>query len=281
MSPAPPDPDLVEWATVAPGVIIVATADRAVLHRPDLPGQGAFSTPMRGPGSPATTKNLLDGAVGAGQRAAAQRLEERRLTPPPLTLTRWVYRLAGYYRTTHATPRLMAEASARFAAAGREELARWAAGKAKDERGHDELALRDIRALGYRAEAVVEALVPESAEALVQAFTRFVLAPDPIGCVGYAYALERLALTRGPAYLDRIKAILPKGVDATRCLRVHSASGSDAAHVDETAAMVAGLSGEERAQIALATHETTVLCYLPPDRELISDDALKQALSRC
>jgi len=276
--------ELFEWAAVTPGTVVVATAARAFLHRSDIPGEGAFSTPMQGPGSPATTRNLLDAAIGAGQRAAADRLErpgELRPDPPPMTVHRWAWRLAGYYWTTHATPRLMTEAAARFAAEGRGALARWAERKVADERGHDDLALRDLRALGYSAEAVVAALVPETATALVRYFTDCVRDADPVGCVGYAYALERLALTRGRAYLERIESILPRGVDATRCLRVHSSAGSDARHVDETVSLASGLSPAERTRIAVASYETTILCYLPAGGEVVSEDALKESLSRC
>jgi hypothetical protein len=54
----------------------------------------------------------------------------------------------------------MEEARDRFAASGRESLAQWAAQKAREEAGHDRLALLDIQSMGYDAEAVVQALVP-------------------------------------------------------------------------------------------------------------------------
>jgi hypothetical protein len=264
-----------EWARIAPDKVVVATADRAFLHTPEgFGGSDRFGGPMRGPGSAATTKRLLDGAVGAGQRAAV-----RAEALPPLTPARWALRLAGYYRTTHATPALMEEAAERFAAAGRRSLAGWAAHKARDERGHDELALRDLRALGYDAERVVEALSPPTAAALVDYFVEAVRAEDPVGCVGYAYALERLALGQTEAYVKRVEAMLPVGIHATRCLRVHSAAGSDAGHVAETIAMVAGLSALERAQIALACYETTALCYAPKRGEIIAEDTLARELS--
>jgi pyrroloquinoline quinone (PQQ) biosynthesis protein C len=173
----------------------------------------------------------------------------------------------------------MAEAAARFGAAGRGALAAWAAHKARDERGHDRLALRDLEALGYDAERVVEALVPPTAAALVAYFGEAVHAADPVRCVGYAYALERLALGQTEAYVKRVEAMLPAGVYATRCLRVHSAVGSDAGHVAETIAMVAGLSAPERAEIALACYETTALCYAPKGGGIIAEDTLARMLS--
>jgi len=264
-----------EWTRLGPGKVLVATAERAFLHTPGGAGETtAFSLPMHGPGSLATTRNLLDGAVGAGQRAVP-----RAEAPPPLTQARWALRLAGYYCTTHATPGLMAEAAVRFAAAGEASLARWAEQKTRDERGHDQLALRDLRALGYDAERVVEALVPPTAAGLCRYFTEAVRGEEPVRCVGYAYALERLALGQTEAYVRRVEAMLPRGVYATRCLRVHSAVGTDARHVEETIAVVAGLPAEERAQIALACYETTVLCYGPNSGNPIAEDALESALA--
>lgn len=275
-----PDVDL-EWALVAPGKVIVATPDRAWVHHPGGFGEEAFTTPMRGPGSVATTRRLLDGAVGAAQRARAEEGGAGSKAPPPMTPARWVWRLAGYYRTTTATPPLMLEAAARFEAMGESALARWAEEKAVEERGHDELALRDIRALGYDAEKVVERLQPKTALALARYFKASVRGEHPVGCVGYSYALERLALTRGPGFIDFIRSILPPGVDATRCLRVHSSAGTDARHVEETVLAVAALKAELRAQIALATYETTALCYLTAAEDFIAEDALKETLAMC
>jgi hypothetical protein len=123
----------------------------------------------------------------------------------------------------------------------------------------------------------VAALVPPTAAALVRYFTAAVRAEDPIRCVGYAYALERLALRYDAAYIKRIEAMLPPGVYATRCLHVHSETGSDAGHVEETVQVAAGLSAEERVQIALACYETTVLCY-DAHGGTIEESALERAL---
>lgn len=262
-----------EWARIAPDKVVVAAADRAFLHTPGGPGEmDGFARPMQGPGSLATTRNLLDAAIGAGQRALPRK------APPPLTPARWAWRLAGSYRTAHATPGLMAEAAARFEAAGQTLLARWAEQKAQEERGHDALALRDLTALGYDADRLVEALVPPTAAALVRYFTDAVRGDDPVRCVGYAYTLERLALGQTAATIARVQAMLPPGVLATRCLRVHSEAGSDARHVEETIAVVAALGARDRAQIALACYETAVLCY---DARMspIAESALESALA--
>jgi hypothetical protein len=259
----------VEWARVAPDRVIVATPEAAWVHRPARGLPDEFDTPMTGQGSVATTMRLLDGAIGAA-------CVGRRPTPAAATLTplRWAWRLAGYYRTTDATTRLLPEAAGRFRAAGRTALESWARTRTREERGHDRLALRDIRALGYDPDLVVARFDPPGASALVRYFTQAVQdAPDPIGCVGYAYALERLAMERGLREVDAVQAMLPPGVNATRCLRVHSAAGSDASHVADTLRMVARLSPAERAAVARATYQTARLFYrpgapMPADREL-------------
>jgi hypothetical protein len=252
-----------EWAPIAEDRVLIATANRISLHRPTP--MSPFNAPMRGPGSPSTTRQLLDGALEVGRLVARERQLSEADALPPITLARWVEQLCADYHTTHVTPSLMAEAAGRFARAGRGALARWAASKVTDERGHDELALRDLRALGLDAGGIVAVLRPRWARALVEYFTRAVRAADPIGCVGYAYALEGSALGVTAVSLRRIEAALPPGVHATRCIRVHSALGSDVSHVDELVGMVAGLDAGERARVAAACYETALIMSAPRD----------------
>src|SRR5690606_10344775 len=112
-------------------------------------------------------------------------------------------------------------------------------------------------------------------------FTRCVHAPDPIGCVGYAYAIERLAMTVREADIRAVEAVLPAGVRATRCLRVHSAAGSDGDHVADTLVAVAQLSPGEQAQIAEAAGEAARLCFIPEPGGPPSDAAIAAILAAC
>jgi pyrroloquinoline quinone (PQQ) biosynthesis protein C len=132
--------------------------------------------------------------------------------------------------------------------------------------------------MGYQAEAVVEALVPPAAAALVNYFIRSVWNRDPINCVGYSYTMERLALSVGEKYIQQVEALLPPGVQATRCLRVHSSVGADAEHVEETVRMVAGLDPQQRNQVAAACYDTALLCFNPPKGNYISDEELQNVL---
>lgn len=201
------------------------------------------------------TRLLLDSAIGA-----AQRLPMPALARPELSEARWALRLAGYFHTTNATSRLMPVAARRFQEAGKTELARWAEQKTKDERGHDDLALRDLQDLGFDARALVDAIVPETAKKLVAFFEETVLRDElPTRSVGYAYALERLASTRTRQDVRAIEAMLPKGKNATRCLHVHSGVGSDVDHVEDIVRLVSDLPHQEREIITRAAYETTRL----------------------
>jgi hypothetical protein len=265
-----------EWARVAPNCIVVATRTGAWVHHPDPDGlPDTFDEPMVGPGGLDTTTWLLDGAIGA---AAFGRSSHR--AAPALTPLRWLWRLAGYYRTTEATSRLLPLAARRFGAAKRKELEAWALRGTREERGHDELALRDIRALGYDAEQVVARLVPSAVRAMVDYFTDAVVeADDPIGCVGYSYALERLAAERNSDEVAAVQAILPPGINATRCMRVHSASGADVKHVADTIEVVARLSAPERVAIARACYETARFFYAPRPAGPRTDEEIANLLA--
>lgn len=262
----------VEWAQINPGTVIVATAERSVLCQSSSI-EDRFTQPMNFPGSVATSKKLLDGAIAAAKYAVNSNVR-----PPALTATRWVWRLAGLYHQTHPIPQLMEEAARRFEKAGNSFLAQWATEKAKEEAGHDLLALRDIQSLGYDAEAVVETLVPPSAKVLIDYFTRSIQDSDPIDCVGYAYTMERLALGVDEHYIQKVKALLPPNIQATRCLKVHSSLGSDTAHTEDTVEMIAGLTSLERTRIARACYETALLCFSSPNNDYISDEELQQIL---
>jgi len=266
----------IEWARVAAGKVVVATPHDAWLHRSRVDGlPDDFGHSMTARGRTGTTRWLLDGAIGAasvGWRASS--------AAQPLTPIRWAWRLAGFYRTTEATSRLLPEAARRFGAAGRRALEAWARMRTREERGHDRLALRDIAGLGYDPPLVVERFAPPGACALVDYFTRAVRdTDDPIGCVGYSYVLERLAAERGAADVDAIETMLPPGVRATRCLRVHSAAGSDEAHIASTIEMVARLSAREREAVATACYETARLFYCTNHVKLPDDDELNELLA--
>lgn len=261
-----------EWAQIDLGKVVVATEDRAWLYQP-CSVEDRFSQLMKCAGSIPTTRKLLDTAIAAAKYAVKSEVR-----PPALTSTRWIWRLAGAYHLTSPVPKLMKDAAKGFAANSRSDLEHWALEKAEEEKGHDRLALLDIQSLGYDAEAVVKALVPPAALALMDYFTRSAQDGDPIDCVGYSYTMERLSLGIGEDYIQKVEALLPNNTNATRCLRVHSSVGADAEHVDENISLVAGLSPFERTRIARACYETALMCFSPPPGDYISDEELQQIL---
>lgn len=261
-----------EWAHIAPGKVIVATDKRAWIYQPRSEDD-RFAQPMKGEGSVATTGKLLDTAIAAAKYAVKSDLK-----PPELTSIRWIWRLASAYHLTHPVGQLMEDAAKAFAANNRSHLEAWALEKAEEEKSHYRLALSDIQSLGYDAEAVVKALIPPAAVALMDYLTRSVRDNNPIDCVGYTYTMERLSLGIGEDYIQKVEALLPPNVNATRCLRVHSAVGADADHVGENVSLIAELSASERSRIAIACYETALMCFSPPPGEYISDEKLQQIL---
>ena len=262
----------VEWAIIAPDKVVIATAEGVWLDSPQSDSD-RFTKPITGAGNTAITKQLLDGAMAAANIAVP--LKEK---PPALTPNRYVWQLAGAYQIAHATPELMREAGQRFASAERHILSEWAFEKAKEETGHDRLALLDIKSLGYRAEELVREIIPSASMTLVDYFRRSVHDVDPIDCVGYAHALERLAIGAKREHIDKIENLLPVNVNATRCFKVHSSVGADAEHVEENEEMIARLSFTERTRIIRACYETALLLFSPPKEGYLAEAELEEML---
>jgi hypothetical protein len=263
-----------ESACVVSDEVAVKIANCTRLHQPSSVERGAgFAAKKVGTDSLAKTRKLLDRAIVLAWKAVKS---NRR--PPALTPTRWVWRLAGAYHMCHPTEQLMKEAAQRFAADGRKTLAQWATQKAREEAGHDRLALLDIQSMGYDAEAVVKTLVPPAAAAFVDYFRRSVHSPDPIGCVGYAYALERIGICRGEKYIQAVEALLPQNTYATRALRVHSCVGAEVEHLERAIEMIAGLDPQECTRVAIACYETALLFFNPPKEGYISEQELQKML---
>ncbi|HET9958465.1 MAG TPA: hypothetical protein VFQ61_28415 [Polyangiaceae bacterium] len=280
---------MIEWLEVDAGCVVLATAGGAKLHRVQARTSDPFATPMQGRGSLPTTRALLDGVVAfaAREHREPDRLESSALesSSAEVTIEGWGRRLAGYYHTTAATQRLLPRILASVERAGREDLANWARHKSDAEDGHDRLALRDLTALGYDAESLVAHVVPDRARAWVDLFEKLAEETVPTACLGYAHALERLALARPAHFVHQLERRLEQKlaerarsgaeafagsqsqdrVIATRSLRVHSALGSDAGHVDENLAVIHQLCADERRTVAVACLQTARIAF---DRRL-------------
>ncbi|WP_414564797.1 MULTISPECIES: hypothetical protein [unclassified Anabaena] len=244
------------------------TTHKNLLNLPIPVGKGIDTASI------ADTQKLLDKAIADAWHTVKT---DRR--PPKLTRTRWVWRLAAFYHLCTSTPRLMEEAAQHFSASGHETLAHWAIQKAKEEAGHDRLALLDIQSMGYRAEAVVEVLFPPAAKALLNYFTQSVQNSNPIDCVGYSYTAERLGICIGKGYIQKVEGLLPPCTNATRCLRAHSAiSSTEVKHVKETLGIIAGLTLQERDLVAKACYQAAWLRFSPPKEAYISDEEIQNLL---
>ncbi|HKO53135.1 MAG TPA: hypothetical protein VJV79_35740, partial [Polyangiaceae bacterium] len=97
-------------STDAPGLTVVATAERAFLHEPAALGSDPFHAPMQGNGTYETTHWLLEGVMAAAGRAfhaprSAISATAEPKAPLGVSAAHWAYRLAGYFHTTDATRR--------------------------------------------------------------------------------------------------------------------------------------------------------------------------------
>jgi hypothetical protein len=248
-----------ECIQLVPGIYVQASTQNFRLHRL-LPWENApASEVLLENGDAPVTRQLMAGALYAAltqprspdQKNAAQTL-------PTPSLLRHIHSLASSYQTTHATPPTMRFVAERLAAKGQHAAASHCRKVADEESGHDTLALNDLKALDLPAQDLVDQLRPKAALELVTLFKRYAYSAQPIAVLGYAYALERMALFNTEATIAAIEQLIPKGIKATTCLRVHSAVGSDAGHVAESIDFIATLPAHDRTAIARAVYESTL-----------------------
>lgn len=267
-------PIATESACIVLGKEGVDTANSAEMHQPyPVENDDSLSKKVIDAATLIKTRKLLDQAIVHAWHAVKS--EQR---PPNLTATRWVWRLAGAYHSSGHTSPLMEKAAQGFSALGRWDLAQWAAQKAKEEAGHDLLALLDIQSMGYDAEAVVRVLFPSPIRDYINHFTQIVEMTNPIDCVGFCYASERLGTFIGEKHIQKVEALLPPGIHATRWLRVHSNIGSEVKHVEDIVEIVAQLTPQERNCVVKACYETALLRFSPPKEDYISDEELQRIL---
>ena len=259
-----------EWVNVTGDTSIIARESGEVwFHTRSGTKEGAdpFATPMTGVGAAGSTIKLLDGAINLGFAGI-----ENRLARPDLTLAGYIVALVGAYHTSVDTPRNLRRAAGRFNEIGRPEVAAYLEDRAREETGHDRLALKDLRALGVPGERLVANFFPEGIKPLCKRFDDLCAADYPIACIGYSYCLERIAALKQETDIDKVKALCPEGVDATRFLRSHSCLGSEVAHVEETIAFVASLPANDRISVVRETYESAVIMAEGYNHELLKSE---------
>jgi hypothetical protein len=260
-----------EWVNVTGDISIVARESGEVwFHNPTGTKDGVdpFATPMTGVGSTGSTIGLLDGAINLGFAGI-----EKSLARPEPTIAGYIVALVGAYHTSVDTPRNLRRAAKRFEELGRPEVAAYLEVRAREETGHDRLALKDLRALGVPGERLVANFIPEGIKPLCKRFDDLCAEDYPIGSIGYSYCLERIAALKQKSDIEKVQAICPDGIDATRFLRSHSALGSEASHVEETIEFVASLPANDRIRAVQETYESALIMAEGYNHELLKSEA--------
>jgi hypothetical protein len=272
---------ITEWVNVKNDISIIARESGEVwFHTAGGAKEKGdpFATPMTGVGAMGSTVGLLDGALNLGFAGI-----EKRLARPDPTIAGYIVALVGAYHTSVHTPRNLRRAASRFNELGRPEVAAYLEVRAREETGHDRLALKDLRALGVPGERLVANFIPEGIKPLCKRFDELCAEDYPIGCIGYSYCLERIAALKEKTDIEKVQALCPDGVDATRFLRSHSSLGSEASHVAETIEFVASLPANDRIRVVQETYESSLLLAEGYNHELLKSEAemleeLEQAL---
>jgi Iron-containing redox enzyme len=253
-----------EWVRVGGETAVIARESGEVWFHA-LDGHeaeaAAFTGRMTGGGTLVSTTGLLDGAISLAFEQADSRFEQTDSQPVAQSpnLLRYIYALAGAYHTAKDTPRNLLWAAERFKGIGRPEVTAYLEMRAREETGHERLALKDLRALGMPAERIVAKLVPVGIKPLCDLFEHLCFKDYPIECIGFSYCSERIAALKPKAEVDAVQSLFPDGVDATRFLRSHSSLGSEVSHVEETIEFVASLPAEDRISVVQATYQTALL----------------------
>lgn len=260
-----------EWVNVTGDISIVARESGEVwFHSQRGTKQEAdpFAPPMTIAGTPGSTIGLLDGAINLGFAGI-----ESHLAQPEPTIAGYIVALVGAYHTSVDTPRNLRRAARRFAERGRPEVAAYLEERAREETGHDRLALKDLRALGVPGERLVANFIPEGIKPLCKRFDDLCAEDYPIGCIGYSYCLERIAALKQKSDIEKVQALCPQGLDATRFLRSHSCLGSEVAHVAETISFVASLPANDRITVVQQTYKSALIMAEGYNHELLKSEA--------
>jgi hypothetical protein len=237
-----------EWVRVGETTIVALDSGEVLFN-------GREIEPMTGAGTLVTTTGLLDGAISL----AFEQTESPAVAAQSPNLLRYIYSLVGAYHTAKDTPRNLLWAGEYFKDIGRPEVTAYLEMRAREETGHERLALKDLRALGLPGERMVANLVPVGIKPLCDLFERLCFKDYPIESIGFSYGSERIAALKPEAEIDALESLFPEGVDAARFLRSHSSLGSEVSHVEETQEFVATLPADDRIKVAQATYQTALL----------------------
>jgi hypothetical protein len=242
-----------EWVAVSDRFAIVSR-ETGAFWVVELNGDGdiaPFATPMDGEGTPGSTAGLLNGAVALGFDGDEEQFRRRTASLP-----RYLLHLVAAYHNAGRTPGHFRKAARRLRECDRPDIATYLETHAREETGHERLALRDLRDLGLPAERIVANLVPKAIKELCELFDRLAASDYPVGCLGYSYCFEFTAAMKQKCHVDALAQLCPKGIDASRFLRTHSSLGSEVSHVEDLIEFIASLPACDRTEIVRVTYET-------------------------
>lgn len=259
----------VEWVVVSNNVAIVSrdTGEFWFLELEDCGDMLPFATAMTGAGSRGSTGGLLNGAVALGLGN-----DLRVLQLCTTSLPKYILDLVSSYHNSRRTVGNYLKAAKRFRTLDRLDIATYLERHAREENGHERLALRDLSALDLPAERIVANLVPNGVAALCDLFDSLSSSDYPVGCIGYSYFFESSAAERRKADIDALQTFCPQGVDATRFMRAHSSLGSEVDHVKDMIHFIASLPAFDRIEIVKATYATAVTVSNGIDRSSPKSD---------
>jgi len=123
----------------------------------------------------------------------------------------------------------------------------------REEVGHEELAIRDLKALNLEI-----GMFPELVETslIYQSQYYWIEQGGPVSHVGYSLMLEGLAVREGKWLLDKIETLHGKGTASF--IRVHALD--DVAHFQEGVSRLSGASAEE-IKLAISNLEQSQYLY--------------------
>jgi hypothetical protein len=247
---------VVEWAVVSGNTAIISSevGEFWSLRLDGCESSLPFCQAMTSKGTRCSTATLLDGAVelGFGHDGGDSK-------SPAASLPRYIFDLVGAYHNSSRTPGYFRKAAKRFMQLDRPDIASYLETHAREETGHDRLALKDLRALGLPAEHLVANLFPQGARVLCEFFDCISSADYPVGCIGYSYCFESTASMKQKSDVEALAALCPEGVDACRFLRTHSSLGNEVGHVEDMIDFISGLPASDRTEIVRATYDTAVM----------------------
>jgi hypothetical protein len=244
----------VEWVALSEDIAIVAreTGDSWFINVRDQNATIPFTRPMTGSGKRGSTGGLLNGAIALGLSIEGELKQRARSLP------QYVFDLIFSYHNARRAPGHFRRAADCFSALNRPEIASYLETHAREETGHERLAIKDLRALGLPAERIVANFIPSGMKPLCDYHDSLALSDYPIGCIGYSYCFEYTAAFKGRSEVDAIEALWARGIDASRFLRTHSALGSEAGHVDDIVDFVSGLPASDRTEVVKVTYRTAL-----------------------